>query len=105
MIEILFGIWKSRFQCLKGNTGRGSLRFRSPLVSASIVMACGCLQNFLVSIRDDEEVDDAEYSGNMVLSDGSDALPIHEEVTERELNAGKQRLASMKNLFRSFNDL
>jgi hypothetical protein len=46
-VERLYGVWKQRFQCLS----RGSLRFREPIVSASVIEACACLQNFLVDER------------------------------------------------------
>uniref|UniRef100_A0A1I8BD83 DDE Tnp4 domain-containing protein n=1 Tax=Meloidogyne hapla TaxID=6305 RepID=A0A1I8BD83_MELHA len=60
-VEQLFGIWKNRFICLKGAQGHGPMRFRNPSISASVVIACACLQNFHVDSRLEEENDDTDY--------------------------------------------
>ncbi|CAK5080924.1 unnamed protein product [Meloidogyne enterolobii] len=60
-VEQLFGIWKNRFICLKGAQGHGPMRFRDPSISASVVIACACLQNFHVDSRNEQENDDSNY--------------------------------------------
>ena len=61
LVEQLFGIFKNQFMCLKGSRGKGPLRFKNPVISCSVIMACGYLRNFLVETRLDQDNDDDEF--------------------------------------------
>jgi len=79
-IESLWGIFKNRFICLKafniwllismykfkGARGHGPLRFQNPEVSASVILACACLQNWLIDNRFEDENDDKEFEENNI---------------------------------------
>jgi hypothetical protein len=62
-VEQMFGIWKNRFLCLKGSStpGRGPIRFRNPAISATLIQACGILQNFIMDERTPNENDDRVF--------------------------------------------
>ena len=103
-----------------GSSGRGPLRFHDPRVSASLIMACGILQNFIVDEREEAENDDdcllEEYAkdvrkaadgkrrifyedDNLELSDDEDIPSI------QEIDEAKNRLKKQFELFISFNNL
>uniref|UniRef100_A0A915LNJ6 Harbinger transposase-derived nuclease n=1 Tax=Meloidogyne javanica TaxID=6303 RepID=A0A915LNJ6_MELJA len=51
---------------MKGARGHGPLRFQNPEVSASVILACACLQNWLVDNRFEDENDDKEFEENNI---------------------------------------
>ena len=50
----------------KGARGHGPLRFQNPEVSASVILACACLQNWLIDNRFEDENDDKEFEENNI---------------------------------------
>lgn len=70
------------------------MRTKNPIVSASIVMACAHLQNFLMDVRTEEEDDDKDFS-EINQEDTPEIVNIEEHV---DLEA-EQRLISVIDLF------
>lgn len=75
------------------------MRFRDPLVSASVIQACAVLQNYLMDIREDEENDDADFE------DEEDVLEENGGIPERGDDEGSERFRKQLHFFKLFNHL
>jgi len=114
-IEQCFGILKNRWISLKGGkrNGRGPLRFKNPLCSASFIMACAILHNFLIDERTETENDEAslldKYRKDLEhyerrLSQVARANDEHIEISEGEECENEINLLASERLNKQLSD-